>query len=53
MMSHLRYSTPNLSTSSIKATNFQDDLSLVVRKPVFGVFDLVPHKLGCTAIEDG
>ena len=28
-------------------------LSLVVRNPVFGVFDLVPHKPGCTAIEDG
>ena len=28
-------------------------LSLVVRKPVFGVFDLVPHKPGCTATEDG
>ena len=28
-------------------------LSLVVRKPGFGVFEQVPHKLGCTAIEDG
>ena len=28
-------------------------MSLVVRKPVFGIFDLVPHKPGCTAIEDG
>ena len=27
--------------------------SLVVRKPVFGVSDQVPHKPGCTAIEDG
>ena len=27
-------------------------LSLVVRKPWFGGFDLVPHKPGCTAIED-
>ena len=27
-------------------------LSLVVRKPVFGVFDQVQHKLGCTATED-
>ena len=24
-----------------------------MRKPVFGVFDLVPHKPGCTTIEDG
>ena len=28
-------------------------LSLVVRKPVFGVSDLVQHKPGCTATEDG
>ena len=29
-------------------------MSLVVRKPVFGVFDLqVPHKPDCTATEDG
>ena len=28
-------------------------LSLVVRKPVFGVSDLVRHKPGCIAIEDG
>ena len=25
---------------------------LVVRKPVFGVYDQVQHKPGCTAIED-
>ena len=28
-------------------------LSLIVRKPVFRVSDQVPHKLGCTATEDG
>ena len=28
-------------------------MSLVVTKPVFGFFDLVPHKPVCTAIEDG
>ena len=28
-------------------------MSLVVRKPVFGVSDLVQHKPGCTATEDG
>ena len=28
-------------------------MSLVVRKTVFGVSDLVGHKPGCTAIEDG
>ena len=28
-------------------------LSLVVRKPVFGVSDQVPHKPGCTVTEGG
>ena len=28
-------------------------LSLVVRKPVFGVSDQIRHKPSCTAIEDG
>ena len=28
-------------------------LSLVVRKPVFGVSDQIRHKPGCTATEDG
>ena len=28
-------------------------MSLVVRKPVFGVSDQVQHKPGCTASEDG
>ena len=28
-------------------------MSLVLRKPVFGVSDQVPHKPGCTATEDG
>ena len=32
---------------------FLSDLGLVVRKPVFGVSDLVQHKPGCTATEDG
>ena len=27
-------------------------MRLVVRKPVFGVSDQVPHKPGCTATED-
>ena len=28
-------------------------MSLVVRKPVFGVSDQVPHKPGCAITEDG
>ena len=28
-------------------------MSLVLRKPVFGVSDQVPHKPGCTVTEDG
>ena len=31
----------------------EEQISLVVRKPVFGVSDQVPHKPGCTATEDG
>ena len=31
----------------------QDHMSLVVRKPVYGVSDKVQHKPGCTATEDG
>ena len=29
------------------------NMSLVVRKAVFGVFDLVRHKPGCVVTEDG
>ena len=29
------------------------NMSLVLRKPVFGVFDQVRYKPGCTAAEDG
>ena len=29
-----------------------DYMSLIVRKPVFGVFDKVRHKPGCTATAD-
>ena len=29
------------------------NMSLIVRKPVFGVSDQVRHKPGCTATEDG
>ena len=29
-----------------------DDMSLVVRKPVFGISDQVPHKPDCTVTED-
>ena len=28
-------------------------MSLVLRKPVFGVFDLVRHEPGCAVIDDG
>ena len=57
------------SKSDRNATNFEDvlifwkimlpltmrfpNMSLVVRKPVFGVSDQVPHKPGCTATKDG
>ena len=34
-------------------TTHQIDMSLVLRKPVFGVSDQVRHKPGCTSSEDG
>ena len=38
-------------TGGTAALDKEDYLSLVVRKPVFGVYDQVQHKPGCTAKE--
>ena len=49
-------SGPYAGPDVIKALSCSTQLSymgLVVRKPVFGVSDLVRHKPGCTATEDG
>ena len=46
----------SLMQNTLQIIRFSDQagqLSLVVRKPVFGVSDQVPHKPGCKAIEDG
>ena len=43
------------NTAEFANTVDQDEtahLSIVVRKPVFGVSDHVPHKLGCTTTQD-
>ena len=40
-----------LTSEHFKITGQQ--MSLVVRKPVFGVFNQVRYKPGCTATEDG
>ena len=32
---------------------YDNQMSLVVRRPVFGVSDLARHKSGCTAAENG
>ena len=37
----------------LQSENIQDNMSRVARKPVFGVFDQVQHKLSCTATEYG
>ena len=37
----------------ISLKNINRYLSLVVRKPVFGVSDQIRHKPSCTATEDG
>ena len=34
-------------------TGLENNMSLVLRKPVFGVSDLVRHKQGCTTTQDG
>ena len=39
--------------SAQTASQVSYDVSLDVRKPVFGVSDQVRHKPGCTATEDG
>ena len=38
---------------SVKRSLIFELLSLVARKPVFGVSDQVRHKLGCATTEDG
>ena len=38
---------------TIQMLSLQGHMSLVVRKPVFGVSDQVRHKPGCTTTEDG
>ena len=49
----------NCDTERFSTKHFYADMynhikmSLVVRKPVFGVFDQVRHKPGCTTTEDG
>ena len=44
----------DFATTVDREVNHLDSyMSLVVRKPVFRVSDQVPHKLGCTATEDG
>ena len=48
--SHNRCSRLHLGVHIVYSNNH---MSLVLRKPVFGVFDQVRHKPGCTATEDG
>ena len=42
-----------LSFIFLTSQNIKHDMSLVVRKPVFGVSDQVQHKPGCTTTQDG
>ena len=54
-VSVLSYSvSPQHRPKSKRADAGQEyNMSLVLRKPVFGVSDQVPHKTGCMATEDG
>ena len=47
-----KYQHKHLFPFVCQATGFLN-MILVVRKPVFGVSDQAPHKLGCAATEDG
>ena len=46
-------STGAMLKDTFVASFYKIQMSLVVRKPVLGIFEQVPHKPGCTAIEDG
>ena len=46
---YVTYRAHNLQLASTTLLN----MSLILRKPVFGVSDQVRHKSGCTATEDG
>ena len=46
-------SNPELNLAVSRLKNAMYSLSLVLRKPVFGVSDQVRHKPGCTVTEDG
>ena len=41
------------AAKKVRCISVRVDLSLVVRKPVFGVSDLAPYKLSCTVTYDG
>ena len=43
---------PKMTSQEFSVEN-HSNMSLVVRKPVFGVSDQVRHKPGCTVTEDG
>ena len=47
------YVTNNVSLTSCRLRSARASMSLVVRKPVLGISDLIRHKPGCTAKEDG
>ena len=49
----LKFLNLTTTTKSIVLCVAFQHLSLIVRKPGFGVSDLVPHKPGCTTTHDG
>ena len=49
----LRIKTKQVRKLTVILDIFIHNLSLVVRKPVFGVSDQVQHKPGCAATDDG
>ena len=54
MVIHILFKTHmGIFHSAGQHTDWKHYLSLVVRKPVFGVSDQVRQKPGCTTTEDG
>ena len=50
---HCYLTSRNRSTLGMYLLLYRNDMSCIMRKPVFGVSNQVRHKSGCTAIEDG
>ena len=53
LMNNTQQDLPQVPANDSHLVEVCHNVSLVVRKPVFGVSDQVRHKPGCTVTEDG